>query len=108
MDDSVQLAMVVTTVASSKDAEKLSQALVDQCLVACVQVDGPITSHYRWAGEVKQTEEFRLTIKTSLKAWPNLKSKLAKLHPYDEPEIILIGIDDASDGYRIWVNDQTS
>jgi periplasmic divalent cation tolerance protein len=108
MDESGQLAMVMTTVANQEDADRLAQALVDQCLAACVQIDGPVTSCYRWAGEVQKTNEFRLIIKTSCKAWPPLKEKMTKLHPYDEPELILFNIDDASDGYRAWVNDQTS
>ena len=39
-------------------------------------------------------------VKTSIRAWPALKDKLAKLHPYDEPEIILLPIAEASEGYR--------
>lgn len=108
MDDSGQLAMVMTTVANENDADRLAHSLVDQCLAACVQIAGPVTSYYRWAGEVQKSTEFRLMIKTSCKAWPGLKAKLAKLHPYDEPEIIFIAINDASDGYRTWVNDQTT
>ena len=108
MDDSGQLAMIMTTVANEKDADRLARSLVDQCLAACVQIDGPVTSYYRWAGEIQKSTEFRLIIKTSCQSWPALKEKLAKLHPYDEPEIIFIVINDASDGYRFWVNDQTT
>ena len=108
MDESGQLALVMTTVSNQDDATRLAQALVDQCQAACVQIDGPVTSYYRWAGEVQTSTEFRLMIKTTCKVWVDLKSKLAKLHPYDEPEIIYTVIDDASDGYRSWVNDQTS
>jgi len=108
MSDSNALALVITTVQSASDAEKLAQALVDQSLAACVQIDGPMTSHYRWAGRVESTTEFRLLIKTSQTAWPALKEKLAKLHPYDEPEIVMLPIADVTDGYRNWVIDQTT
>ena len=108
MTDSTGLALVITTVGSAADADSLARLLVDQSLVACVQVDGPIRSHYRWAGKVEQASEFRLMIKTSLKAWPALKDKLTKSHPYDEPEIIMLPIADATDGYRRWVIDQTT
>ena len=108
MPDPTELAMVITTVASAQDAESLAKALVDQSWAACVQIDGPITSHYRWAGKVEKTSEFRLLIKTSQAAWPKLHERLARLHPYEEPEIIKFAIDDASDGYRNWVIDQTT
>jgi len=108
MNGSSPLAIVLTTVESTKDADELARLLVDQSLAACVQIDGPIVSHYRWAGKVERAEEYRLTIKTTRDAWPRLQEKLAKAHPYDEPQIIMMGAADSSDGYRAWVVDQTS
>jgi periplasmic divalent cation tolerance protein len=108
LNDPNSITLVITTVASATDAETLAQSLVDQSLAACVQIDGPITSHYRWAGKVEHASEYRLMIKTSHTAWPGLKEKLAKLHPYDEPEIIMLPIADVTDGYRDWVIDQTT
>ena len=101
------LAIVMTTVESSGDANTLATALIEQSLAACVQVDGPITSYYRWAGRTETSSEFRLMIKTSLASWPAVKDWLAKKHPYDEPEIILMHLDDASEGYRDWLLEQT-
>jgi periplasmic divalent cation tolerance protein len=108
MSDANDLAMVITTVATAQEAETVASALIDQSLAACVQLDGPITSLYRWAGKVEKSTEFRLMIKTSRTAWPTLREKLASLHSYEEPEIILVAIDDVSEGYRRWVIDQTS
>ncbi len=108
MSDLNTLVLVMTTVASVEDADELARSLVDQSLAACVQVDGPIISHYRWAGKVERATEFRLLIKTSQTAWTKLKEKLSKLHPYDEPEIIMLPIADVTDGYRDWVIDQTT
>ena len=108
MNETGQIAIVLTTVANRDDANQVANALVDQCLAACVQVEGPITSYYRWAGEVQTESEFRLVIKTTCRMWPLLKDKLQKLHPYEEPQIVLLTIDDASAGYLSWVNDQTS
>lgn len=108
MSQPPSLIVVMTTVESADDADRLAIALVDQSLAACVQIDGPIRSHYRWAGQRQLGNEFRLLIKTSDSAWTLLKQKLAKLHPYDEPEIIRLEVGDASDGYRDWVIDQTT
>lgn len=108
MDDPRQLVMVFTTVETASDADSLAKSLVEHSLAACVQIDGPIVSHYRWAGKVQTNQEYRLMIKSSLAAWPMLKSRIVKLHPYDEPEIVMTRIDDATDGYRDWVLDQTT
>lgn len=101
------IAIVMTTVESSEDAKRLAAALLDQSLAACIQIDGPIESHYRWKGKLEQSTEYRLMIKTARELWPKLESALAELHPYEEPEIILVPIEQSSEGYRTWVIDQT-
>lgn len=108
MAEAHSLVLVITTVESATDASSLARSLVDQSLAACVQIDGPIISHYRWAGEVESKNEFRLMIKASFSTWPRLKEKLVKQHPYEEPEIVMLAVDDATDGYRDWVIHQTA
>ena len=108
MFDNDYLVLVMTTVASAEDADKLAQAMVEQSLAACVQIDGPIVSHYRWNGKLERAEEFRLSIKTVYGKWLRLREMLTQSHPYDEPEIVMMPIGDVSQGYRDWVIDQTS
>ncbi len=102
------LAIVITTVESQGDANQLAKAIIDKSLAACVQIDGPVTSHYRWSGEIQCTQEYRLTFKSTNAAWPALKEALVKQHPYDEPQIIKLAVTDSTDGYRDWVIDQTT
>jgi periplasmic divalent cation tolerance protein len=106
MSDSI--AMVITTVASAQDADRLAADLLDQSLAACVQVDGPIFSHYRWKGQRERANEYRLMIKTAQSVWPRLRAALTHMHPYDEPEIILVPVEESSDGYRKWVIEETA
>ena len=47
---------VSTTVPSREDAERIARLLVEQRLAACVQVLGPISSTYRWKGQVETSE----------------------------------------------------
>ena len=108
MTESGELILVISTVESSDDAERVARELIDRSLAACVQIDGPIVSHYRWAGKLESTREFRLMIKSSNDCLPQLRDTLAKIHPYDEPEIVRLPITDATPGYRDWVIDQTT
>ena len=103
MNPSRKLLLCLSTVASAEDAERIAAALIAQSLAACVQIEGPIRSHYRWQGQTQCDQEYRLVIKSAVTVWEQLKSKLIDLHPYDEPQIVMIEIDDASDGYRDWV-----
>ena len=101
-----QLICCTTTTASESDADLIAEKLLRFRLAACVQIDGPIKSHYRWNGEDHCDEEYRLTIKSDATVWPSLKAKLVELHPFDEPQVTMFAIDDTTSGYQRWVIDQ--
>ena len=42
-----------TTVATPEDAARLARGAVEAGLAACVQVEGPVVSHYRWEGRLE-------------------------------------------------------
>ena len=46
-----------TTFSRREDALACAERLVQGRLAACVQVDGPVTSVYRWQGEVESATE---------------------------------------------------
>ena len=107
MSDTPELLLCLSTVASAQDADRLAALLLQDSLAACVQIDGPIRSHYRWQGQTHCDDEYRLMIKSSFSVWDALKAKLIQSHPYEEPQIVMIPIADAADGYRDWVLEQT-
>jgi periplasmic divalent cation tolerance protein len=107
MHSSPQLVIVVTTVASHDDAERIAHELINSNLAACVQIDGPVSSHYHWDGTVQTSTEYRLTLKTNSGSWQTLKEQLTLLHPYDEPEILMFPVTDTTEGYLEWVNQHT-
>jgi periplasmic divalent cation tolerance protein len=49
---------VLTTTATQADALKTARTLVERRLAGCVQVVGPITSVYRWQGNVETAKEW--------------------------------------------------
>jgi len=97
---------VTTTTEKREDAERIASWLVEQHLAACVQVSGPITSYYRWKGELETTDEWRCTIKTTAQAYEQVEQAVRELHPYDEPEILATPITAGSKGYLRWLTDE--
>jgi periplasmic divalent cation tolerance protein len=95
--------IVSTTLESREEAEKLARLVVDDRLVACAQISGPITSFYRWQGKVESAAEFTLSMKTTIQRLPDLEARLIELHPYDVPEIISSGLDGVNGDYLDWV-----
>lgn len=99
------IGVVVTTVASAADADRLAALLVGHGLAACVQIQ-PIVSHYRWQGEVQREPEWRLECKTAPDRVPALQAALAAEHPYELPEL-LVQMVQADGRYALWVDEQT-
>jgi periplasmic divalent cation tolerance protein len=99
--------IVFTTAASRADANRIAQALVEQRLAACVQVDGPITSCYRWQGVVETAAEWRLSIKTREALYEQLEQAIRQLHTYEQPEIVALPITSGSAGYLNWIEQET-
>lgn len=101
-----ELMIVLTTVETVEQADRIGGRLIESSLAACVQVEGPITSHYVWEGRAHRDQEYRLVIKTTRAAWSRLSQWLATEHPYDEPQIVAVPVCGASDGYADWVRAQ--
>jgi periplasmic divalent cation tolerance protein len=94
---------VLTTVDSEEEAERIAAALVERRLAACVQVVGPIASHYRWQGKVESAREWMCVAKTAASRYDELEVAIRELHPYDEPEIVATPIVAGSASYLEWI-----
>src|SRR5690606_19633524 len=96
-----------TTTATDSDARALAQGLVEARLAACVQVVGPITSVYRWEGEV-QVDDARLCLaKTTRQRLSELTAWLADHHAYDVPATTSTHEFGGSHAYLRWVAAET-
>jgi periplasmic divalent cation tolerance protein len=77
-----------TTTDSKEAAKTLASLLIEQNLVACAQISGPIQSRYAWKGEVTTTEEWLLAAKTRSDLFERTEQTIKKNHGYELPEII--------------------
>jgi periplasmic divalent cation tolerance protein len=99
---------VVTTTGNAEWASSLARSAVAARLAACAQVDGPITSTYRWGGQLETAEEWRITFKTTAEQYPALEAHLRAEHPYDTPEVIATAVVAGSPDYLAWVAAETA
>ena len=97
---------VVTTTEQEKDALDIARSLVQQRLAACVQVVGPLSSTYRWGGEVQTAREWLCQVKTRRELYEAVEAAILQLHPYDVPEIVATEIVSASPTYLKWLDEQ--
>jgi periplasmic divalent cation tolerance protein len=97
-----------TTVATRADADRLAADAVVRNLAACVQIDGPITSHYRWQGQVERSEEFRLCFKCLPSHLESLTQRILETHPYETPEWLVVHADKVGEKYLSWAEANSS
>jgi uncharacterized protein involved in tolerance to divalent cations len=64
-------------------------------------------SIYRWQGAVEEVSEVAVVIKTTEDLYPQLEEALAKLHPYDIPEILALPIVAGLPAYLDWIESET-
>jgi periplasmic divalent cation tolerance protein len=98
--------VVLVTAASRSEAEAIARALIQAQLAACVSFT-PIQSIYRWQGEIHQSEEWQLLIKTDLTYFSALEAKVKAVHSYQVPEIIALPIQMGFSPYLQWIGEQT-
>jgi periplasmic divalent cation tolerance protein len=100
--------LVLTTMPNDEPGTaELARVLIEERLAACVNVHGPMTSTYRWKGQVERDAERQVVIKTSRDRLEPLRERLHELHPYELPEFVVIDITGGSDAYLDWVDAQT-
>lgn len=102
MTDFIQ---VITTTGDHELAKRIAIELVDRSLAACVQVNGPMHSTYRWAGKVESAEEWQCVAKTTTQNFSAIETLLAEIHPYDVPELIAVPIAMTSQAYGAWLTE---
>lgn len=96
------LTEIRTTFPTRESAEACAAALVADRVAACVQIDGPVQSTYRWQGAVEQASEFRCTCKTAPERASDCMAAIVRMHGYETPEILVSTVM-ASSGYAAWV-----
>lgn len=99
--------LMLSTVSDIELAKRIAHVLVEEGLAACVNLGAESLSIYMWQGSVNSATEVALTIKTRAALAQTVADRLGQLHPYDVPEILVMGLQGGSKAYLQWLADQT-
>lgn len=99
--------LALSTAPDAQTAARIGRALVDERLIACVNVVPGIVSIYRWRGEVHQDGEVLMLMKTRPGRVNRLRERISELHPYEVPELLVVPVVDGLAPYCRWVRDET-
>ena len=96
-----------TTFGSRDEAAACAERLVAGRLAACVQVEGPVVSTYRWRSAVETDEEWRCACKTTLARRDACVEAIVAGHRYETPQVT-VAAREATAAYAAWVRESVA
>lgn len=101
------LILIRITCPSRRVAEDIADAALETRLAACANLEGPVSSTYRWKGVIEQSFEFILWLKTPETNWTRIEELVAKHHPYDVPAVVAMPLSHVNAAYAAWARENT-
>lgn len=88
-------------------AENIAKTLLTEKRVGCANILAKMDSLYWWQGQLEQSSEFVLILKTL--ELPDVRESLTKrieeLHPYDIPCVMILPVLGINESYKKWLED---
>lgn len=97
--------VIFVTAASSKEAEKIANRLIEKKLAACVNIIGNVKSIFWWEGKPNTAKEVLLIIKSRKSKLSAIIKQVKSLHSYTVPEIIALPIILGDKDYLKWLDE---
>lgn len=73
---------LVLTCGSWQEAQKIADNLLEQKLVACVEMLD-VTSRFNWKGGIEENKEVKLIMTTAEHLYDHIETEVTKLHSYE-------------------------
>ena len=84
-------------------ARTIAGTLLDERLIVCANLLGPVESLFEWEGERGEAEEVGVFFKTDYALLEPAIARLEGLHPYDTPAIVGWRCDAVAKGTGAWL-----
>jgi len=97
--------VVVATFPDEALAKQTSKKLLEEKLIACVNLIPQVISMYIWEGKLCEESELLAVMKTTEERYAELESAIQTMHSYDVPEVLCFDIDGGLPEYLKWVGE---
>jgi periplasmic divalent cation tolerance protein len=101
------LLLIYVTVPDERFGWELARDLVSSRLAACANLQPAGMSFYDWNGQMNETREHILLLKTTVEKADDLVARVLELHPFDCPCILRIPVEATAD-FADWVARETT
>lgn len=99
---------IYITCANRTEALTIGRKLVEERIVACINIIDGMTSCYWWEGNIEEATEAILIAKTSGENVDTLIIRVKQLHSYDVPCVVSLPIEAGNADYLAWISESVS
>ena len=96
--------IILVTCKDKLEAEKITQTLLKERLIACGNIVNPVTSFFNWLGKIDKEEECLIVMKSRRDLFEQVADQVKGLHSYEVPEILALPIVEGSKTYFDWMS----
>ena len=97
--------LVLVTAPDEATAKKLAKKAVVSKFCACVNIVPGLRSIYWWEGEIEESSEHLLILKTDEKNVFRLEELILEEHPYSTPEFVVLDSSFVTAKYNKWIGE---
>jgi periplasmic divalent cation tolerance protein len=92
------------TCAHKKEATKISQALLENKLIACAR-QSQVSSSYWWDGKINHDDEVLLMMESLEDKFDEIEKVVTNLHSYDEYVLTAVPVLKTTPGVHAWLDE---
>ena len=107
MKSSEKFCLVYMTSGSIEEAKNIGQKLVEQDLVACVNLLENMISIYKWGDKLEEDQEVVMIAKTRKILMPKLIETVNRHHSYECPCILELPVQGGNPDFLQWIETET-
>lgn len=97
--------IILITCASPEEAEKITETLVSEKLIACGNIVSGVQSIFYWQGKVSKEKESLIIAKSVKTRFSSVVARVKTLHSHTVPEIIALPLVEGSAEYLRWIEE---
>lgn len=99
--------LMYVTVGNKEEARNIGRTLLEERLVACVNLIDRMESMYWWEGKIQEDTEVVLIAKTTAQRIAQVVEKIKAIHSYEVPCIVSLPITAGNDAFLSWIETET-
>ena len=106
MVEKTGFAVVLVTASGLEEGNKITSAILDKRMAACVNIVPKISSLFWWQGKIDAADEVLLIIKTRASRIKDIIDTVKSIHSYSVPEVIALPVMAGHGDYLDWIAEE--